>query len=168
MTQEKKANQPKKVVYLFGTGATKAEMRLSGESTGILMRDVTDGILRKIDKNRIKNLAVIKNELTAEYADVEHIITLYESTGMPKHEIVAKNLKKLFKEVIQERTKRLKPKLLSALIDMHEIPQLNEKLEGILTLNYDNVLETAMQEVKGGVYYSIQMAYKHSSLKESD
>lgn len=166
--QEKEIRHPKKVVYLFGTGATQAEILFSGQTTGVLMRDITDGILDKIDKNKIRSLEVIKNDLTAEYADVEQIITLHESTGIPKHELIAKNLKKLFKEVIQERTEKLKPKLLSALIDMHEISKLNEKLEGMLTLNYENILETAVQEVKGGVNYSIEMAYKHSSLKESN
>jgi len=34
-------------------------------------------------------------------------------------------------------------------------------------LNYEDILETAIQEVKGGVDYSIEMTYKHSSIKES-
>lgn len=161
----KKTNGAKKVVYLLGTGATQAEISLRGGTIRILMRDITDGILRKIEKKNIKSLAVLRNELTAEYADIEHLITLYESTGIYKHEIIAKHLKKLFKEEIQDRTRNIQPKLLTALIDMHEITQLNEELKGILTLNYEDVLEKAIQEVKDGINYSIEMDCRHSSLK---
>lgn len=166
MEEMKKKNGSKKIVYLLGTGATQAEISLRGETIRISMRDITDGILRKIEKNNIKSLAVLKNELTAEYADIEHLITLYESTGIYKHEIMAKHLKKLFKEEIQERTRNIKPKLLTALIDMHGIAQLNEELKGILTLNYEDILEKAVQEVKGGVDYSIEMNCRHASLKK--
>jgi hypothetical protein len=166
MEEMKKKNDVKKVVYLLGAGATQAEIRARGGTLGILMGDVVDEIRRKIDKNKIKRLAVTKNELTTEYADVEHLITLYESTGIPKHALIAKDLKRLFKEVIQERTGKLKPTLLSALIDMHRIPQLNEELVCLLTLNYEDILEKAIQEVKGGIDYSIEMNFKHSSLKK--
>jgi len=166
INKRQRTNSLKKVAYLFGTGATQAEISLKGDSTGVLMRDVKDGILRKIEKDKIRVLEVVKNELTSEHADIEHLITLYESTGIPKHEAIAKYLKKLFKEEIQERTKRLKPKLLSALVDMHQIKQLPEQLSGILTLNYEDILEKAIQEVHGGIDYSIEMKYMHSFLEE--
>lgn len=163
MIIKKKMNHQKKVVYLFGTGVTQAEIKLKGGTSGVLMRDVKDEILRKIEKDKSNNLVDIKNELTSEYADVEHLITLYESTGIPKHERIAKHLKRLFKEVVQERTNKLKPTLLLALIDMHEIQKLNEELVGILTLNYEDILEQAIQDVKGGINYSIDISYTKNS-----
>ncbi|MFH0766828.1 MAG: SIR2 family protein, partial [Bacillota bacterium] len=163
MIIKKKMNHQKKIVYLFGTGVTQAEIKLKGGTSGVLMRDVKDEILRKIEKDKIKNLVDIRNELTSEYADVEHLITLYESTGIPKHERIAKHLKRLFKEVVQERTNKLKPTLLLALIDMHEIQKLNEELVGILTLNYEDMLEQAIQDVKGGINYSIDISYTKNS-----
>ena len=165
--KQRKRTRAKKVVYLFGTGATQAEMSLQGKAMRILMRDITYGILRKIETKKIKRLADLKNELAADHADIEHLITLYESTGIYKHEVIAKGLKRLFKEEIQERTRDMIPRLLTALIDMHKITGLNEKLQGILTLNYEDILERAIQKVEGAVDYSIEMNYRHSSLKGS-
>lgn len=155
----------KKVVYLLGTGATHAELMAKGRTSGIIMRDVKDEMLSRIDKLNIKQLKEIKNELTPDYADIEHLITLYESTGIPRHVSIAKHLKNLFKEIVQERTKGLNPKLLSALIDMHNIALLNEELKGILTLNYEDILDKAVQEVKKGINYAIEINCKHSSFQ---
>lgn len=163
------ASDPKRIVYLFGTGATQAELKLYDDSINILMCHIKDGILKKIDERKIKILFEIKNELSNEHADVEHIITLYESTGIPKHDKIARELKKLFREEIQEKILKLgdafKPKLFSAFIDMHEIDELGEELVGILTLNYEDILEKAMQMVKGGVNYSIKIKDKHSVIR---
>jgi len=56
MIIKSKMNYKKKVVYLFGTGATQAEIKLKGGTSGILMHDVKDEILRKIDRCKIKQL----------------------------------------------------------------------------------------------------------------
>jgi hypothetical protein len=60
------------------------------------MRDVKEGIEKKINKKTNSELLEIKNELMKEETDVEHLITLYESTGITKHDIIAKKLKQLF------------------------------------------------------------------------
>jgi hypothetical protein len=151
----------KKVVYLLGTGATQAEISLIDDSIHILMKDIREGILRKIKDKKIKELDVVVNELTGENADVEHLITLYESTGTFNHNVIARKLKALFREQIQLRLGTLfsskPPKLFSALIDMHEMPDLDEKIEGIFTLNYEDIAERAIQYVKGGIDYSIKV-----------
>ena len=162
-----RGNIPKKVVYLFGTGASQAEISLHDNTIKILMRDIREGMLTKIDRKKIINLKDVKNELLDEHADVEQLITLYESTGIYKHNIIARELKKLFREEIQERMNKLGenyvPSLLSALIDMHEVVGLNEKLTGVLTLNYEDLIEKAVQYVKGNVDYSIKISRKHGS-----
>ena len=163
-----KGDTPKKVVYLFGTGASQAEINLYDDTIKILMRDIKEGMLTKIDKKKITKLKDVKNELLNEHADVEQLITLYESTGIHKHNIIARELKKLFWEEIEERINKLGigyiPKLLSALIDMHEIPGVGEVLTGVLTLNYEDLIEKAICEVKGEVDYSIKMNENHSHL----
>jgi hypothetical protein len=163
-----KGDTPKKVVYLFGTGASQAEINLFDDTIRILMRDIKDGMLSKIIKKKIRVLNEVKNELAAEHADVEQLISLYESTGIYKHTIIAMELKKLFWEEIEERINKLGnghiPILLSALVDMHEIPELGEELTGILTLNYEDLIEKAIQEVKGKVDYSIKVNENHSYL----
>jgi hypothetical protein len=168
MKNKQKVNQRKRIVYLFGAGATHGEIKLHDETINILMPNIREGMLEKIDKRKIKNLSEVKNELSNEKTDVEHLITLYESTGIRKHDIIAKKLKQLFREEIQEKIMKLGdnfvPKLLSALIDMHEIAGLDEKLIGILTLNYEDLVEKAVQEVKGEIDYSIRMKEKHSNL----
>ncbi|MGO9013999.1 MAG: SIR2 family protein [Dissulfurispiraceae bacterium] len=160
-----------KVVYLLGTGVTQAEANLTGSAINILMGGVREGILNKIEARKIRILFPIKNELTAEHADIEHLITLYESTGIHSHSNIARKLKALFKEDIQEKISQLpkdfKPRLLTALIDMHQIAGIQEELTGILTLNYDDLLEQAAQEVKGGINCSIDMNYQHSHLKHT-
>jgi len=169
MTKKKKSVSPLKVVYLLGAGATQAEVSLKDDTIRILMRDIREGILKKIDKHKIKELLEIKNELSKEDTDVEHLITLYESTGINEHDIIAKKLKHLFMQEIQERIKRLGtdyiPRLLAALIDMHGIAGLNEELSGTITLNYEDFLEKAIQRVKGGIDYSIKMNNTHSYFK---
>lgn len=128
MKKKDKGDTPKKVVYLFGTGASQAEISLYDDTIKILMRNIKDGMLKKIDDDKIEPLYAVKNELSDENADVEQLITLYESTGIYKHNTISKELKKLFWEAIEERMKKLGnryiPKLLSAIIDMHEIPDV--------------------------------------------
>jgi len=169
MTKKKNSAPSLKVVYLLGAGATQAEVSLKDDTIHILMDNIREGILKKIDKQNISELLEIKNELSKEEMDVEHLITLYESTGINKHDIIAKKLKELFINEIREKISKLGadyiPRLLVALIDMHEIDGLNEKLLGIITLNYEDLLEKAMQRVKHGVDYSIKLNSTHRYLK---
>lgn len=158
-----------KVVYLLGTGATQAEVSLKNDTIRILMEDIREGILKKIDEQKISELFEIKNELSKEGMDVEHLITLYESTGINKHGIIARKLKELFINEIREKIRRLGPNftptLLTALIDMHEIDGLNEELLGIMTINYEDLVEKALQKVKGGINYSINLSNTHKRLR---
>ncbi len=169
MAVKKKVPAPQKVVYLLGAGATQAEVNLKDNTILILMDNIREGILKKIVKNKIKGLSEVKNELAREGTDVEHLITLYESTGIYKHDVISKKLKELFMQEIQEKIKKLgsdyTPRLLPALIDMYEISALDEELLGIITLNYEDLLERAMQRVKGSVDYSIKIENNHSYFK---
>jgi hypothetical protein len=60
------------------------------------------------------------------------------------------------------------PRLLAALLDMHQVEDLNETLLGVITLNYEDFLDRAMQQVKGGVDYSIKINNSHSYLKSQN
>ncbi|MCJ7546511.1 MAG: SIR2 family protein [Deltaproteobacteria bacterium] len=159
---------PRKIVYLLGAGATQADIDLKDDTIRILMQNIREGIVKEIDRRKIRSLAKVKNELVGEGRDVEHLITLYESTGIPEHESIARDLKLLFIEEIQKRINKLginyKPRLLSALIDMHEIVGLGEVLQGVITLNYEDLLENAMQMVMGGVNYVISIKKRRNSL----
>ena len=169
MTLKQVEKQTKKVVYLLGAGATQAEASLKDESIRIQMQDIKDGMLLAMRDRKMRGLAEVKNELANEASDVEHLITLYEYTGNKKHNRIANILKELFSTEIQIRVGKLgpnyQPRLLTALIDMHKIPDLCEDLIGIITINYEDLIERAFQLVKGGINYSVEMIGEHSRLK---
>lgn len=158
-----------KVVYLFGAGASQGEFNCYGSPVRILMQDIIDGISRRIESENIELLFDVNNELTIEGIDVEHLITLYESSGTQKHSEIAKGLKKLFREEIQARIGSLgetfSPTLFASLIEMHSIPDFDEELVAILTINYEDLLERAMQHVKGGINYLMKVINRHSSYR---
>ena len=102
-----------------------------------------------------------------ENSDVEHLITLYESVGTNKHSRISKELRELFRKEILERIRNFEkrnasffPLLTCITIDMHEIPKFEENLCGIITVNYDNLTELAIQKVKKGINYSIKVKNK--------
>jgi len=158
-----------KVVYLFGAGASQGEFSNYGSTERVLMQDIVDGISRRIEREHIKSLLDVNNELTIEGIDVEHLITLYESSGTQKHSKIAQGLKRLFREEIQKRISSLgesfSPILFASLIEMHSIRDFNEKLVAILTINYEDLIERAMQSVKGGINYLMKVINRHSSYR---
>lgn len=156
-----------KVVYLFGAGASQGELSHTGAPIRILMQDIVDGITKRIESDHIESLYDVNNELTIEGIDVEHLMTLYESSGTRKHSEIARELKKLFREEIQGRIGLLggsfSPTLFASLIELHLIQGFNEELVAILTINYEDLIERAMQCVKNGINYSIKVINKHTS-----
>ena len=170
-----------KVVYLFGTGATQADASLVDDRIHLGMTYVKDGILKKITDRKISELEDIKNELVGEYTDVEQLITLYESSNSGKHKKIAKSLRELFREEVLEQIEKLDkspfavngkftPMLCAALLDMHEVKGLNETLCGIMTLNYEDMIERAAQSVNGRVNYLLDFSkikIKHFKIRKS-
>jgi len=66
---------PRKIVYLLGAGATQADIDLKDDTIRILMQNIREGIVKEIDRRKIRSLAKVKNELVGEGRDVEHLIT---------------------------------------------------------------------------------------------
>lgn len=159
----------KKVVYLFGAGATQGEINFIDDNIQQLATDVKDGMLEKLRKKPKLKLKEVINELTDDNIDVEHLITLYQSSGTTMHSVIARELKTLFREEIEERINRLpkdfQPTLFAALIDMHQIEDNDEKLSGLMTINYDDLAEKGIQRVHDKVNYSIKVKSSHSKLK---
>ncbi len=148
-----------KVAYLFGAGASQGELSYAGPSNNILMQDIADGIALKMSKQPNERFRVVSNDLV-EGVNIEELITLYEMSGTRQHSEIAEKLKTLFRNEIEERIAALGgsfvPTLLTALIDMHSVRGLREELVLILTTNYDDLIEIAMQRVKGSINYSIK------------
>jgi hypothetical protein len=162
-----------KVTYLFGAGSTQGEIAFFDKSFSLLTKDIVQGIITKIDESKIKILKEVKNELTIK-SDVEHLITLYENIGTAKHLKVAKKLKELFRQEILDKLTLIKknnesffPVLSSALIDMYNVKKINEELCGIITVNYDDLIEQAAQNVEDEFHYSIETKIKKAQYRIS-
>lgn len=162
----------KNVVYLFGSGSTQAEANIYDNTIKLQAKDIAEGMLNKIIKKKIRVLFKIKNDLSNPDVDVEQIITLYESAGSPKFREISTELKKIYKEEIEERLNRMgptfSPKMLTALIDMHEIKGIDEEISGIITLNYEDLIEKAIFKVKGSIDYAIKFRNNSKHFKQNN
>ena len=148
----------RRIVYLFGAGASQAEASLVNPEVQILMNDLSDAIALRIKKEGIAIPKEVSNQLLSG-VDIEQIMTLFESAGTSRHQQNVSLLRNLFRKVILERIDELgmdfSPRLLPALVDMHQIPGLNEDLVAMMTLNYEDFLEKAIVKIKGGINYEI-------------
>ena len=148
----------KKVVYLFGAGASQGAVAWMGSSVGILMKDLTQEInqeihtLAKKEYKEKKTVLRLVNEVVIDAEpDIEHVITFLEESTSRTYRDLAGQLRKVFRSVLQKRLDKVKEEVDSAsanlyatLIDLHQIPEFTEELSGILTLNYDALLESAI------------------------
>ncbi len=161
--------EKKKITYILGAGASQAEVSMKNPAIRILMGNIKDAIHLRIQKEDTAALREVANELAGEKVDVEHLISLYESSGSHIHLGVARKLRQFFREEIQNKIKLLgddfSPTLLTSLLDMHSLGDLPETLLGILTLNYDGFIETAMHDIFGGVDLGFEINSKHSKLQ---
>jgi len=159
----------KKVVYLLGAGATQAAVRVVDSACQILARDITLEIFLKIKREQLDDLFPLSNILLDGDVDIEHLITLLDSSRTPKHKKIASSLRRLFWEEIRNRLGRypekLEPNLYAALFDMHTVNGFNEELAGVITLNYDQLAEIGFTEIFDGVHYVINAKSDHSLLR---
>ena len=144
---------PKKVTYLFGAGATHAEIqdidptngRFLSEK-GLLISDVSKRVMKiaQNDSDFIKGV----EEVTYREGpvNIELLISLFETNRIPNAASKVISLKNLVKSDI---TKILTPKrrkdfyLHKALFELHKLIANKEKLLGVISLNYDPVLDDA-------------------------
>lgn len=150
---------PKKIVYLFGAGATHAEIlnlvddpdQKFKEEKGLLISDVS---------KRVMNRAHEKIRWFRKYEDVfaskkgafniELLISLFETNRIPDY--IISSLKKLVKDDIKKvlsESRRKKFYLHKALFELHKIIEDKEELFGIISLNYDNILDEAYKKILG-------------------
>ena len=142
----------KKIVYLFGAGATHAELLNSEEDPdatfrskyGLLISDVSRRVMnnahrRKWFKEQAEVLASKKGAF-----NIELYISLLESNNFP--EKVVQTLKDLVQKDIQRvlsEDRKAKFYLHKALLELHKLTEGQEKPLGFISLNYDEVLDEA-------------------------
>lgn len=149
----------KKTVYLFGAGASHAELKnldpdLLDEKWGLLIRDVSSRVIDKArkDPNYLKDVAMVS--ATAGKLNIELLISLIENSKIYRWAYKTSRLKELVERDIKtiltvSRTRRFY--LHKALLELHkhEKTKAKEELIGLISLNYDDVLDQAYRAMLG-------------------
>jgi hypothetical protein len=149
----------KKVLYLFGAGATHAEiMSLEADSPSALFRDSNGLLISNVSQRVIKKAQArpwFKNNedvITSPKGvfNIELLISLFEKNGVSDSHIAY--LKKLVREDIRKRlseSRKRKFYLHKGLLELHTQTKESESLLGMISLNYDDVLDEAYEKILG-------------------
>jgi hypothetical protein len=154
---------PKKIVYLLGAGATHAELANLEEDpsnetflkkTGLLTRSVSDRVIAKAHRNKkyLKNIETVSGVTGS--LNIELLVSLIENSRIDGWEFKSSHLKKLVRSDIQSiltDKRRGAFQLHKALFELHRHKdvQKQEKLTGLISLNYDTVLDEAYRLLYG-------------------
>ena len=151
---------PKKVVYLLGAGASHACVSSVESSLGILMGDLGGELCNRLrdliqnDFSEDRRLVNLVNEVVTETTDFEHIITFLGDAPSSSHRQFAEEVRKAFAIVLRERLNSIREEnqgseigLYKVLLDIYNIPSYHEVLQGIITINYDEYIEEAIEEI---------------------
>ncbi len=172
--------KPKKIVYLFGAGATHAELTnlyedLSPRKLGLLTTNVSDRVLGKARRRArylkgVEMVSATSGSLkgvervsgTSGSLNIELLISLIENSKIHGWEYKTQHLKRLVKEDIKSiltpsRTRRFY--LHKALFEFHKhvITMTNEAVLGFVSLNYDDVLDQAYEQYYGKPMYCFSL-----------
>lgn len=158
MTSKPSLKDVKKIVYLFGAGATQAVLKAINPSLSLLTKDIQEKISHKYSAPHL-NKRIWTELITV--TDIEHLISVLES----QHNYSAsERIKQYYREAIRDiilhspELKKLPMKnLYSVLIDLHKyVTDLDEKLLCFITLNYEDILERTIKSFfKFEVDYSL-------------
>jgi hypothetical protein len=154
-----KAAIAKKIVYLWGAGATHAEAQRLGSAVSLLMRDTEDfgeGITTRILKRT--GARAVASFGAGPGVDIEKLISLLVASGEDEHVKLAEKMRLNY--FMELRSSLAKGQLLNdqhlavALLRMHRDATFRseaETLSGIITTNHDGLLQVACQRVFGGI-----------------
>ena len=148
-----------KVVYLFGAGASHACVKRVGSPHGILMGDLTEPIQEKL-KELVENGYSDNGSLTDlvnsvdERTDIEHLITFLDDIPSLQHRKFAEEMRKAFEQALRGKLQTIREEaqddpieLYEVLLDAYNLDEFPEELQGILTINYDEYIELAIERV---------------------
>jgi hypothetical protein len=173
--KNKSSPVPKQVVYLWGAGATHAEVQyLGAHNINLLMRDsdewgegVATRILGQLPKRWQSSFAV------DHATDIEKLISLLAACNVDSYTKLAETIRQLYFEDIRRNLSVAKvldnPALAIGLLALHADPQFQhqEVLTGIVTTNHDGLLQVAAQHVHSGVNLGIPFRSDQVAAKES-
>ena len=159
--------QKKKVAYLFGAGATHAELiniepDLLREKQGLLIGDVSSRVIEKARANKKYRLNLETVSATSGSLNIELLISLLENSKIhdwaSKTELLKSLVAKDIKAILTpSRTRRFY--LHRALLQLHQHRAIREKEEvvGFISLNYDGVLDQAYRQYYGEPNYCFSL-----------
>lgn len=152
---------PKKIVYLFGAGATSSEWQYAvGEKADHLsLRSISEAVITEA-KGKEEFNELLSDISIDGIKDIEHYISLLESVHTKNYFDLVSFLRSSFCENIQANLKYeetpIDPFLTMVLLEMHNAIVDDEILAGIISLNYDNLLDRACNEIHKGINYGIK------------
>jgi len=166
-----RANIPKEIIYLWGAGATQAEIDyLGAHRVNLLMRDsdergegVATRILARLPKRWKSSFLVDQG------ADIEKLISLLASSNVDVYYKLADRIRRLYFEDICQALASAKilpdPALAVGLLTLHNNTTFRERevLSGIITTNHDGLLQLAAHKVDAEV--NIGIPFRSDELK---
>src|SRR5947208_38171 len=145
----------KRIVYLFGAGATHAELEnllpdLVPERKGLLISDVSARVIEKArqDSSYFKDMETVT--ATRGSLNIELLISLIENSKINGWERKTQHLKNLVQQDIEDVLSKHRRRfyLHKALFELHSKDKVmaKEKVIGCISLNYDDVMDAAYRK----------------------
>jgi len=158
-------NHQRRVVYLFGAGASHACVDYWQSPYGILMSHLNKPMAEAVQafvtsdgQEHYRALDDLTNDLIDESTDYEHLITFLEDSPSAIHRCFAGELRKQFETVLRQQLESNEAELgndrfalYAILFDMYKVKGFPETLHGALTINYDNYIEAAATALGRGI-----------------
>ncbi len=160
--------EPKKIVYLFGAGATHAELQsldpyLIPEKQGLLISNVSARVIERArrDKEYMKDVEMVSG--TTGSLNIELMISLLENSKIHGWESKTHFLEELIKKDIESILSKSGTQsfyLHKGLFELHRhtTTGATEKLIGLISLNYDDVVDQAYKRYYGPPNYCFSLA----------
>jgi hypothetical protein len=149
----------KKVVYLFGAGASHAVIKHANPEKGLMTADIQRQIQLKYSDKKKGVDSRIWNELITT-SDIEHLISVLESQYNYSS---TDKIRKYYRDALVELAKEFSKappqiNLYTVLYDLHEnVSDLQEELLCFITLNYEDLLERSLRtHLKYNADYAIK------------
>ena len=161
------SDQKKKVAYLFGAGATHAELLnldpdMVPEHQGLLIRNVSSRVIEKARANKEYRQDLEAVSGTSGSLNIELLISLLENSKIHNWAARTTLLKQLVEDDISgilTPSRKRRFYLHRALLQLHKHKLLREREEvvGFISLNYDDVLDLAYRQYYGKPNYCFSL-----------
>lgn len=152
-----------KVLYLIGTGATRAEAQLQGKDYDFGMCGIGKRVYEMSKETGGKYSKLIEDLGIDVDQDIELMISLLEgfgSSGHSKINSIRGEARLLFRKYLinEIRGGEIVPRILGSLLNLHKenaehMGEKGEELSAVLTINFDTLIDDAFMDVYGGVNY---------------